>query len=277
MVVFPNAKINLGLNVINKRPDGFHNIETVFYPVGLQDILEVVVAHDGIFSFHSSGLTIPGDPNTNLCVKAYQLISKFTHIPQVSVHLHKVIPMGAGLGGGSADGAFMIKLLNDMFSLGFAENQMVEYAAELGSDCSFFIRNHVAFGEEKGDILTPVNIDLSAYKIVIVVPEIHVNTRDAYKWMDENKKDNTNHHPFNQHRNIPLETWKEELVNDFEIPVLSRHPEIRKIKELLYSKGAIYSSMTGSGAAVYGIFTDSPVDMSDFKNLFLWIGYEFYL
>ena len=208
MIVFPNAKINLGLKVVNKRPDGFHNIETVFYPVGLHDILEAVVAEDGIFSFETSGLPISGDPNNNLCVKAYNLLAKEAKIPKVKIHLHKVIPMGAGIGGGSSDGAFMIKLLDQLFSLGLAEEDMTKFSAILGSDCSFFIRNKVAFGQGKGDNLSPSDINLSAFRIAVIVPDIHVDTREAYEWIDSHAAENatrTWHHPFYPQKNIPVD------------------------------------------------------------------------
>jgi len=275
MIVYPNAKINLGLKVLSKRPDGFHDIETLFYPVGLCDILEVIEAADGIFSFQSSGLGIPGDPHDNLCVKAFNLIQRDVDIPPVNIHLHKIIPMGAGLGGGSSDGAFMIRILNDFFSLGFAEEKMAGYATLLGSDCTFFLRDHAAFGQGKGDMLSQADIDLSVYRIVIVVPNVHVNTREAYKWLDSREKEHNGegkHHALFANAELSVNLWKHELVNDFELPVFSRHPELFKIKELLYSKGAVYASMTGSGAAVYGLFNDELNDLSGFEDDFVWIG-----
>jgi 4-diphosphocytidyl-2-C-methyl-D-erythritol kinase len=275
MIAFPNAKINLGLKVVNKRMDGFHTIQTVFYPVGLCDILEVVVANDGIFSFQSTGLPIPGDPNDNLCVKAYHLIAAEMTIPPLKIHLHKVIPMGAGIGGGSSDGAFMIKLLNDLFSLGFSEETMTRCATRLGSDCAFFIRNQAAYAEGKGDQLSTVDLDLSGFKIAIVVPDVHVNTREAYQWLDSHETEQfpTGHdHTLHTKFPFPVNLWKGELVNDFESVVFSRYPEIREIKELLCRKGAIYASMTGSGAAVYGLFKENLKDLSGFGNNFFWIG-----
>ena len=275
MIAFPNAKINLGLRVLDKRPDGFHNIETVFFPVGLCDILEVIIAADGIFSFQSSGLPIPGDPNDNLCVQAYHLLAEEVKIPPVQIHLHKVIPMGAGAGGGSSDGAFTMKLLNDLFSLGLSEERLTDLATRLGSDCAFFIRNQAAFASGKGDQLSTLDIDLSGYRIAIVVPDIHINTRDAYEWIDLHAITNAfpvHHHPFNAYKAFSVDSWKDELINDFEIPVFSKQPEIRRLKELLYRKGAVYASMTGSGAAVYGLFKDDLKDLSVFGDNFFWIG-----
>ncbi len=275
MIVYPNAKINIGLKVVDKRPDGFHNIETLFCPVGLCDMLEVIEAADGQFSFSSSGLAIPGNPDDNLCIRAFNLISRDIKIPPVKIHLRKTIPMGAGIGGGSSDGSFMIKLLNELFSLGFSEEKMAEYATMLGSDCTFFIRNKAAFGEGKGDQLTPVNIDLAAYKIVIVFPRVHVNTREAFEWLDSQQKEMDKAGDINslkQHAGLPPDLWKDKVINDFEIPVFLKHSEIGRIKEILYSKGAVYASMTGSGAAVYGLFKDTPSDLSGFGNAYCWIG-----
>ena len=275
MIVYPNAKINIGLKVVDKRPDGFHNIETLFCPVGLCDMLEVIEAADGQFSFSSSGLAIPGNPDDNLCIRAFNLISRDIKIPPVKIHLRKTIPMGAGIGGGSSDGSFMIKLLNELFSLGFSEEKMVGYAKMLGSDCPFFIRNKAAFGEGKGDQLSLVDVDLAAYKIVIVFPDVHVNTREAYEWLDSHQKemDKTGEqNSLKQNAGLPPELWKDKVINDFEIPVFSKHPEIRRIKERLYNEGAVYASMTGSGAAVYGLFHDTPPDLSGFGNAYTWIG-----
>lgn len=275
MILFPNAKINLGLKVTGKRADGFHDIETVFYPVGLCDILEATIACDGEFSFHTSGLPVPGDPENNLCVKAFQMLAKEESITPVKIHLHKVIPMGAGTGGGSADAACMIKLLNSLFGLELSDEKMESYAARLGSDCAFFIGNKPAFATGRGDLLTPVDIDLSGYKTALVVPDIHVDTRQAYEWIDLHFADQSHmqrHHPFFTNPDLPVERWKEELVNDFEQAVFSRHPEIQQIKSMLYSQGAVYASMTGSGAAVYGIFKNGSEELSGFGNSFVWMG-----
>src|ERR1039457_547020 len=180
MIVFPNSKINLGLNILEKRPDSFHNIETVFYPVGISDALEIIVAKDGIFSFTQTGLVIEGKEDDNLCVKAYRLLEQDFNLPPVKIHLHKVIPIGAGLGGGSSDGAFSIKLLNRLFSLGLSDAGMAGYARRLGSDCSFFIVNKPVIASGRGDEFEPCGANLSTCSILIIVPPIHINTAEAY-------------------------------------------------------------------------------------------------
>jgi 4-diphosphocytidyl-2-C-methyl-D-erythritol kinase len=275
MIVFPNAKINLGLNVTGKRPDGFHSIETVFYPVGLCDILEVLIAGDKQFSFQSSGLNIPGDAANNLCVKAYQLLSSKRELPPIKIHLHKCIPTGAGIGGGSSDGAFMIRLLNDLFSLELSLAEMTSYASALGSDCSFFIGNKPASATGKGDQLKPVGVDLSGYKTALVIPGIHVDTKNAYQWVDDQRSQQTDdgsHNPLLSNPNLPVEAWKDLLINDFENPVFSHHPEIGRIKNILYDIGAVYTSMTGSGSGVYGLFKDQITVPKELENYFFWIG-----
>ena len=299
MVVFPNAKINLGLNVIAKRPDGYHDIETLVYPVGLSDALEVIPAPDGIFEFTSSGLPIPGEPDENLCVRACQLLapaifntksgirdpaSDFGHptsvighpssvighrsskLPPVKIHLHKAIPMGAGLGGGSSDGAYMLKLMNELFHLGLSTGQLQDYARLLGSDCAFFIEDKPVLAFEKGDRFLPLETDLTKYSFVIVVTDIHCSTAESYAAVNPKK-------PSIRITDIiqdPVEKWNVELTNDFEKPVFSSYPEIEKIKEKLYSAGALYASLSGSGAAVYGIFKVILPISGLFPGCFVW-------
>jgi 4-diphosphocytidyl-2-C-methyl-D-erythritol kinase len=270
MIDFPQSKINLGLKVTGKRPDGFHDIETVFYPAGMSDILEIIVAGDGRFGFTSTGLAIPGDPQHNLCVKAYHLLSAGLNIPPVKIHLHKIIPMGAGLGGGSSDGAFTVKMLNTLFSLGLSVEIMEDYARQLGSDCAFFIRNRPVLATGKGDIFEPVTIDLSAFRIVIAVPSIHVNTAEAYAMIDKAVPLVAElHQNTTELIKLPPGNWKSSLTNDFERPVFAMYPEIARIKEQLYRSGALYSAMTGSGAGVYGIF-ERDADIPDFEGCFVW-------
>ncbi|HEV8270921.1 MAG TPA: 4-(cytidine 5'-diphospho)-2-C-methyl-D-erythritol kinase, partial [Chitinophagaceae bacterium] len=246
MVTFPNSKINLGLNIVGKRNDGYHDIETVFFPVHLKDALEVVEKEE--FEFSTSGSPIEGGPEKNLCIKAYYLLKKdFPNLPAVQMHLHKTIPMGAGLGGGSADGAFTLNLLNKKFELNLSEKQLINYSLQLGSDCPFFILNKPCFATGRGEILEQAEFDLSEYKIVIVHPAIHISTA----WGFANIK------PLNHRKSIkqiiqqPISTWKDELINDFEKPVFANYPEIKSIKDALYDEGAIYASMSGSGSAVY--------------------------
>jgi 4-diphosphocytidyl-2-C-methyl-D-erythritol kinase len=283
MIVFPNCKINLGLHILNKREDGYHNLETVFYPLPLKDALEVVRRDDGRqttddsaathhspltthVSFSSTGLPIAGDEANNLCIKAYQLLKKnFPSLPPIQMHLHKAIPMGAGLGGGSADGAFALKLLNDKFQLGLSTQQLIDYALQLGSDCPFFIINKPCFATGRGEILETVDLDLSAYKFAIVNPGIHVNTGWAFAQLNSNgsglsfgSAQDKRPDP-KQIIQQPIETWKDQLTNDFEEPVSKAHPEIANIKQQLYDAGAVYASMTGSGSTVFGIFKEEPL------------------
>jgi 4-diphosphocytidyl-2-C-methyl-D-erythritol kinase len=248
MVTFPNAKINLGLYVTEKRPDGFHNIESCFYPVQWTDILEIIPAQT--FAFSSTGIAIPGDPATNLCVKAYQLMQKDYDLPPVHIHLHKIIPIGAGLGGGSADGAFTIKVLNSVFNLGLQIPQMEAYASPLGSDCAFFIRNEPVFCFGKGDQFEDIKVDLSQYFIGLVNPQVHVGTAEAYAGIRPKQPQ----YSIKETLTLPLKQWKHRLSNDFETSVCSRYPQIIEIKDTLYEQGALYASMSGSGSTVYGIF-----------------------
>ena len=254
MITFPNAKINLGLRILQKRPDGFHNIETIFYPVELSDVLEIIPAKDGELSFASTGLFIPGDPEQNLCLNAFHLLSSHFHLTPVKIHLHKAIPIGAGLGGGSSDGASTIKLLNDLFKIGLTEDQMMDHARNLGSDCAFFIRNKPVFAFEKGDRFEFLDLDLSTYRIELVTPAIHVNTREAYAMADKNLEPGDSGIELKEIIRLPIEEWKNLLFNDFEKPVFRKYPELQKIKQDLYDRGALYASLSGSGSSLYGIF-----------------------
>jgi len=248
MIVFPNAKINVGLNIIEKRPDGFHNIESCFYPVPWFDALEVIEAEK--FSFDSSGIDIPGDGN--ICINAYELLKKAFDLPPVSIHLLKNIPIGAGLGGGSADGAFMLKLLNDKFSLAISTEQLQYYAGQLGSDCPFFIDNKVSFVEGTGDIFSPINVDLKGMYIAIIYPQIHFATNSAYKNITPSGS-------AVELKNIleatPIKDWPNQVTNDFE---KNSRGVVHQLKDKFYARGALYASMTGSGSAVFGLFSEAP-------------------
>ena len=249
MVIFPNCKINLGLHITGKIPDGFHELETVFYPVLLKDILEVVTS--STLQFQSTGLTIPGNPETNLCLKAYHLLkADFPHLPAVQMHLHKIIPMGAGLGGGSADGAFALRLLNQKYQLNLSTEQLIDYALQLGSDCPFFILNQPCYATGRGEHLTPIQLDLSRYRFVIVHPGIHINT----KWAFEQIRPSIPTKSIKEIIQLPIQDWKHYLSNDFEAPIMQNYPAIEAIKLALYKDGAIYASMSGSGSAVFGIY-----------------------
>ncbi|MGA3014765.1 MAG: 4-(cytidine 5'-diphospho)-2-C-methyl-D-erythritol kinase [Bacteroidales bacterium] len=268
MLVFPNAKINLGLKVTGIRPDGFHNIETVLFPISFCDVLEINLSENLPFEFNVSGMIISGKDQDNLCVRAYNHLKKIYDLPNVRMHLHKVIPMGAGLGGGSSDAAFTIKLLNDLFTLALSDLQMQQYASQLGSDCSFFIDDLPCFAFGKGDKFESVNLNLKGYSLVIVIPPVRVSTMDAYKVVEVKKQD--------QDIRMILETspltWKNILSNDFEAPIFQLHPEIRHIKEDLYKAGAVYASMSGSGSAVYGLFDRKIPELNSFPGCKIWTG-----
>lgn len=290
MICFPNAKINLGLLVTEKREDGFHNIETIFYPVGWKDALEVVV-HDSTstprqhlgaalsvtvrtdktsatnFNLHLSGLPVSGNVSDNLLYKAYELIQQSKWIPSLEVYLHKVLPMGAGLGGGSADAAFFINLLNEQFDLKFTENERMDIARQLGSDCAFFIKNKPVLAMHKGDVFTNLDLDLSHLYIVIIYPNIHSNTKEAYSLVKPNQPT----HSLLEIIKQPIFTWKKELVNDFERSIFSLYPIVEKTKQDLYDCGALYASMSGSGSAVFGLFEKEP-DIKHFTIFPHWIG-----
>jgi 4-diphosphocytidyl-2-C-methyl-D-erythritol kinase len=256
MVIFPNCKINLGLNIVNKRSDGYHDIETVFFPIHLKDAIEVI--ENESVKFSTSGMLVEGEPGKNLCIKAYQLLKKdFPKLPPLQMHLHKAIPIGAGLGGGSADGAFSLKLLNKKFDLLLSEKQLINYSLQLGSDCPFFILNKPCFATGRGEILEQIDLDLSSYKIVIVHPGIHISTA----WAFSNIKQLRTAKSIKEIIAAPIETWKNELINDFEHPVFEKFPEIKNIKNTLYNAGAVYASMSGSGSAVYGLF-EKPKKLS---------------
>ena len=247
MIVYPNAKINIGLNVLNKREDGYHELSSVFYPVSeLYDILEIITSDD--FSFSSSGIAIPGD--NNICTKAFDLLKADYDVENVKIHLHKMIPIGAGLGGGSADGAFVLKALNELFELNLTNNQLEKYALELGADCPFFIENTPKYVTGIGEQMTAIDLDLSDYEIKFIFPELHISTSEAYGGVIP-KKDEAN---LLDLISKPIANWKEELRNDFEVSAFKKHPELSKMKANLYADGAIFSSMTGSGSVLYGVF-----------------------
>jgi len=266
VVTFPNAKINLGLQILRKRPDGYHDISSLFLPIPLCDVLEVIESKE--LSFTSSGLPIPGNADDNLCLKAYHSLKADFDLPPVSIHLHKVIPMGAGLGGGSADGAFVLSMLNEKFGFQLTPRQLESYAAQLGSDCPFFIRNQAAIASGRGTELTPHAINLKGHYLVLVFPGIHIGTREAYAGVK----------PHAGQPNIadvlaaPINRWKDELKNDFEPSVFPGHPLLPSLKDLLYQTGAGYASMTGSGSTIYGIFETQPVLSALPSGVTSWTG-----
>lgn len=258
MIAFPNIKINLGLSITEKRPDGYHNLETVFYPVALEDALEIRTLPEANLpeaekkiTLHQYGMEIAGNPEDNLVAKAYSLLDKEFHLPPVEIHLYKHIPSGAGLGGGSSDAAFMLKLLNGHFHLNLSEEQLEVYAATLGADCAFFIKNKPIFAEGIGNLFSPIELSLSGYQIMIVKPNVFVSTREAFS----NIRPHHPEHPVKEVIKRPVHEWKETLINDFEASVFPQHPIIGEIKQELYNQGAIYASMSGSGSSVFGLFT----------------------
>jgi 4-diphosphocytidyl-2-C-methyl-D-erythritol kinase len=259
LILFPDAKINLGLHIIRKRPDNFHDLETVFYPIPLQEAVEVIQAKAPAakdVTFSTSGLDIDVDPTNNICVKAYNLLKQdYPQLPPVLMHLHKVIPSGAGLGGGSADGAFTLMLLNKKFELNISKEKLLNYALQLGSDCPFFIINKAAYGTGRGEQLEEIPLDLGSYKIMIVHPGIHVNTGWAFSQITPGVLK----HSLKEIIRLPVAEWKGLVRNDFEECVFKHYPEIQAIKEQLYMAGAVYASMSGSGSTVYGIFEKEPV------------------
>jgi 4-diphosphocytidyl-2-C-methyl-D-erythritol kinase len=269
MISFPNAKINLGLYVTGKRDDGFHNIESIFYPVPFCDVLEIIPSDK--FSFQSVGIAIDGNPEDNLVVKAYRLLQSRYNLPEVSIFLLKNIPTGAGLGGGSSDASFAVQLLNDLFKLNLSDGQLIAHASELGSDCPFFVTNYPAYVFGRGELLEAVNVKLAGCYIKIVYAGIHISTADAY-----------NNITTYSSLKIPLPHlimrdrayWKESLQNDFEPYAFSQYPVLAQIKQQMYDQGAFYSAMSGSGSAVYGLFEKKPdIDSSSLdagKKFLVW-------
>lgn len=269
MIVFPNCKINIGLYITEKRSDGFHNLETVFFPIKLNDALEVVSQADTQsfdIEFSQTGLVVDAPADKNLCVKAFNLLkAKFPQLTDIKMHLHKAIPMGAGLGGGSADGAFALKALNNYFSLGLSNEELIALALQLGSDCPFFIINEPCYATGRGEILEKINIDLAGYTFVLVNPGIHINTGWAFSKITPQKP------PYDLKKAIlnPVEEWKQSITNQFEQPVFEAYPEIGEIKSALYNAGAVYASMSGSGSTVYGIFKKGYTPKLNFPDAYM--------
>jgi 4-diphosphocytidyl-2-C-methyl-D-erythritol kinase len=271
MINFPIAKINLGLNVVEKRPDGYHNLQTVFYPVPIKDALEVHVMDEAFPSDYDcdlkvTNITIEGDEQRNLVVRAYQLLKQdFPTLPRIHSHLWKGIPTQAGMGGGSSDCAYMMLLLNQQFQLGLTDEQLIEYAAKLGADCAFFILSRPCYAEGIGEKLQPIDLSLSGYYIAVVRPDIPVPTKEAFSRIRP-------HYPAQNCRETvmqPVETWRDTLINDFEESVFALHPEIGNIKQQLYDMGATYAAMSGSGSALFGLFKKQPDSLSqEFPNMF---------
>lgn len=272
MITFPNAKINIGLNVVKKRDDGFHDIETIFYPLDLCDVLEIIEnkeLQNGEYSYTSFGIEVDCAVEDNIIIKAYKLIAKDFDIPGIDIFFHKNIPFGGGLGGGSADAAYMLKLLNDKFSLGISIEKLEYYSSLLGSDCAFFIKNKAVYAHSRGELFEEIDFSLKGKYLVLIKPEIAVPTGKAYSTIVPKASS----FDLRDIAKLDIKDWKEKVHNDFEASVFKAFPEIADIKDKLYAMGASYAAMTGSGASVYGIF-DEAIDLEqDFTDCFYWSSY----
>lgn len=289
MICFPNAKINLGLHVVSRRKDGYHNLETIFYPIGIKDALEIIpcpeksgevtglteskeltVTIDGFsdrkYRFFQTGIPVEGNPETNLVIKALNLIATEKKLPEIDIHLLKRIPSGAGLGGGSSDAAFMLNLLNETFNLEYSKEELMIRAARLGADCPFFILNRPAFATGTGNKLKTIGLDLSNYILLLVKPDITISTKEAYAMITPQKPAM----PLKEIIRRPVETWRELLKNDFEPPIFKKFSEICRIKQQLYEMGAVYASMSGSGSSLFGLFEKKPDWQGEFSGHFVW-------
>ena len=268
MISFPHAKINLGLYILNKRPDGFHNLESLFLPVPWCDILEILPSEQ--FLFTQTGITIPDDGKANLCIRAYELLKKDFNIPPVSIFLHKVIPIGAGLGGGSSDASFTLRILKEIFQLELDNDQLQKYASQLGSDCAFFTQDDMQFCYEKGDIFEGFKLGLGEKYLVMVYPDLHISTKEAYSKISPKQPEIS----LKEALQYPINDWKKTIQNDFEIALSPQYPIIQETKGQLYDLGAIYAAMSGSGSTIYGIF-DHSIDLNEvFPQSFkIWQGF----
>jgi 4-diphosphocytidyl-2-C-methyl-D-erythritol kinase len=259
VILYPSAKINIGLNIVEKRSDGYHELETIMIPVPLFDIVEIIPQEN--FEWKQSGLLIDGNDENNLCIKAFHLIQTKYGIGNVYMHLRKQIPMGAGLGGGSADAAYIIKGLNELFQLNISTETQQELSAQLGSDCPFFIQQSTQLATGRGEILKPIDFELTDYYLVLIKPDIHINTAQAYSGVyisgDKGKLEQNIH--------LLISEWKNCIKNDFEQHIFKLHPQLETIKNSFYENGALYASMSGSGSTMYGIFKEKPD--SDFNTV----------
>lgn len=258
MILYPNAKLNLGLNIVERRSDGYHNLETVFYPIPLYDTLQVELQDADVpYTFQMNGNALDCNPEDNLIIKALNLLkSQGYPIPSTRIILDKQIPSGAGMGGGSADAAFMLKALNELYQLGITNSTLEEYAARLGADCAIFIQNKPVYAEGIGNIFSPIALTLKGYFLVIIKPDIFISTGKAFSQIKPK-------HPEKNLKDIikmPIGTWRETMINDFEESVFPQFPRLAELKQQLYDNGAIYAAMSGSGSSLFGIFSE-PVDL----------------
>jgi len=266
MICFPNAKINLGLNIVSKRSDGYHNLETIFYPLPIQDALEVIPSNGESDTFSESGIKSGSLPEDNLVMKALLLMREYYSIPPVDIHLLKNIPTGAGLGGGSADASFMLRLLNEKFFLRLSDNELSRLAVRLGADCPYFIYNRPMFATGIGEQLHDISVSLRNYYTVLIKPDIHIPTRDAFALIEPKKPELS----LKDIAIFPVSDWRDSMCNDFEDSIFPQYPEIANIKQRLYDLGAVYASMSGSGSSVYGIFREETDLKSEFTGCFVW-------
>ncbi|HTF82088.1 MAG TPA: 4-(cytidine 5'-diphospho)-2-C-methyl-D-erythritol kinase [Cytophagales bacterium] len=265
MISFPNIKINIGLNIVGKRDDGYHNIESIFYPLPLSDVLEMIPSSEET-TFIATGIEIPGAIEHNLCLKAFGLLQSDFNLPHLHIHLHKIVPIGAGLGGGSSDAAFVLKMVNEKFALGLSIENLESYARRLGSDCAFFIEDKPKYCFQKGDEFIPIALDISPYFIVVIYPKLHISTAEAYAGV----KPKASAYDLKTAIAAPIDTWKHTIRNDFEDSIFPKYPTLGAIKDMLYEMGALYSSMTGSGSSLFGIFK-KKMDTSHLeKNYWVW-------
>lgn len=270
MICFPNAKINLGLNIVSRRNDGYHNLETIFYPIPVKDALEIIIKKEqDADTFIEAGIKVDSSPEANLAMKALKLMRENYDFPFVEVHLLKKIPFGAGLGGGSADASFMLKLINKTFGSGATDEELASLAIKLGADCPFFIYNRPMFASGIGEIFDPVNFSLKDYSFVLIKPDIHVSTKDAFSLVKPTSPDIS----LKEIIKKPVQDWKDIMINDFEASVFEKYPAIGEIKNKLYDNGALYASMTGSGSSIFGIFDKHPqINDIEYEGCYIWKG-----
>lgn len=269
MLLLPNCKINLGLQVVRKRPDGYHDLQTVFYPIPLRDNLELreLRNSDAPYALQLAGQTIGGNPDDNLIIKVYRQLKEEFDLPALDIYLYKHIPLGAGLGGGSSDAAFMMKGLNEVFELGLSDYEMERRLAGLGADCAFFVQNVPAYATGIGDELTPIPLSLKGMYIVLVKPDVFVSTREAYAGVTPKEPE----HDLLKALRRPVTEWRDRVVNDFEPSVFAAHPELAAVKQTLYDMGADYAAMSGSGSTLFGLFSRPvPEARKVFKEHFVW-------
>jgi 4-diphosphocytidyl-2-C-methyl-D-erythritol kinase len=273
MICFPNAKINLGLQIVSRRQDGYHNLETIFYPIELKEGLEITSASksdelntQNKFRLFTYGDKITGLAENNLVVKALNLVTQEKEMPAIDIHLLKRIPSGAGLGGGSSDAAFMLKLLNESFELGYSIDDLMIKASKIGADCPFFLHNKPLLATGVGDQFEAVDVNLKGYYLMLIKPDLSVNTKEAYSMIVPKQPE----HSLKDIIQRPFAEWNELMINDFETPIFKKYPEICNIKNQLLEMGALYASMSGSGSSLYGIFKNKPDSKGMFKNYFVW-------